>query len=187
MLRASSSSPTRTLAIRFALAVAGSVLLALSAKVAVPVEPVPITLQTLALPLLVLALGRNLAVLAAALYLAEGAIGLPVFASPIGGFALLIGPTAGYLWMYPVAAFVMGTLLDRGFKANWASRWAAVCAGDLVVFAGGVGWLMAAAHLTLAPALALGAAPFAIGDLLKITIASALPAQAAKIAGAFRI
>ena len=187
MLRAGSHSPTRALAIRFTLAVTGSVLLAVSSKVAIPVEPVPITLQTLAVPLLVLALGRNLAVMATVLYLAEGALGLPVFASAVGGFALLIGPTAGYLWMYPVAAFVMGTLLDRGLAANWATRWIAVFAGDLIVFAGGVGWLMVAAHLELGSALALGAAPFVIGDLLKITIASALPAQAAKIAARFRI
>jgi biotin transport system substrate-specific component len=187
MLRAHSTSPTRTLAIRFALAVTGSVLLALSAKVAVPMLPVPITLQTLALPLLVLALGRNLGTMATLLYLAEGALGVPVWASPIGGVAALLGPTAGYLWMYPVATFAMGTLLDRGLKTNWASRWAAIFAGDLIVFAGGVGWLMVAAHLTLATALALGAAPFVIGDLLKITIASALPSQAAKIAARFQI
>jgi biotin transport system substrate-specific component len=186
MLRARSTSPTRSLAIRVALAVAGSVLLAVSAKVAVPMLPVPITLQTLAIPLLVLGLGRNLAVVATILYLAEGAVGLPVFA-PVGdAFPALIGPTAGYLWMYPVAAFVMGTLLDRGLGASWAGRWAATFAGDLVVFAGGVGWLMVAARLSLPAALAVGAAPFVIGDLLKITIASALPSQAAKIAARFQ-
>jgi len=75
MLRARSAVVPRTLAIRFALAAVGSGLLAVSAHVAVPMLPVPITLQTLALPLLVLALGRNLAVMATLLYLAEGAFG----------------------------------------------------------------------------------------------------------------
>ena len=181
MLRAGSNSPTRALAIRFALALTGSVFLAVSAKVAVPMLPVPITLQTLALPLLVLALGRNLAVTAAVLYLIEGFIGLPVFAPA------MLGPTAGYLFMYPVAAFVMGTLLNGRLGATWAGRWAAIFAGDLVVFAGGVAWLMVYARLNLATGLALGAAPFLIGDLLKITIASALPSQAAKIAARFHI
>jgi biotin transport system substrate-specific component len=110
-----------------------------------------------------------------------------VFASLHDGFPALIGPTAGYLWMYPVAAFVMGTLLDRGLMGSWAGRWAAVFAGDLVVFAGGVAWLMAAAQLHPRAALAVGVAPFVIGDLLKITIASALPSQAAKIAARFQI
>jgi biotin transport system substrate-specific component len=183
----SASAASRTLAIRLALAVAGSLLLALSAKVAVPMLPVPVTLQTLALPLLVLALGRNLAVTATLLYLAEGAAGLPVFAPIADGLPGLIGPTAGYLWMYPVAAFAIGTLLDRGLGATWLGRWAAIFAGDLIVFAGGVAWLMVAARLDAATAIALGATPFVIGDLLKISLASALPSQAAKIAARFTI
>jgi biotin transport system substrate-specific component len=187
MLRARSAAAPRSIAIRCALAVAGSALLAVSAHVAVPMLPVPITLQTLALPLLVLALGRNLAVAAVVLYLGEGALGLPVFAPVTDGFPGLIGPTAGYLWMYPVAAFVMGTFLDGDLARSWAGRWAAVFAGDLIVFAGGACWLMIALHLPLAQAVALGVAPFVIGDLLKITIASALPSQAAKIAAYFRI
>jgi biotin transport system substrate-specific component len=183
----SASDTTRTLAIRLALALTGSVLLAASAKVAVPMLPVPITLQTLAIPLLVLALGRNLAVLATFLYLAEGAVGLPVFAPISDGFPGLIGPTAGYLWMYPIAAYLTGSLLDRGFNASWAARWAAIGAGDLLVFAGGAGWLIAFAHLSAAQAFALGVAPFIIGDLLKISIASALPSQAAKLAARFNL
>jgi biotin transport system substrate-specific component len=187
MLRARSTLAPRALAIRFALAAAGSLVLAASAHIAVPMLPVPITLQTLAVPLLVLALGRNLAVTAASLYLSEGAAGLPVFAPISDGMPGLIGPTAGYLWMYPIAAYVTGTLIERGLGGTWAGRWAAVCAGDLAVFAGGVGWLTAGAHLPFAEAVAVGAAPFIIGDVLKITIASALPSQAARIAAALRI
>ena len=179
MYHARSTSAPRALAIRIALALTGSVLLAISAKVAVPMVPVPITLQTLALPLLVLAVGRNLAVAASVLYLIEGFTGLPVFAQ-----ASLA--SAGYLFMYPIAAFTVGTLLDRGLMTTWAGRWAAVFAGEVVVFAGGVGWLMIFLHITIAQGVALGLTPFIIGDLLKITIASALPSQAAKIAAALR-
>jgi biotin transport system substrate-specific component len=180
------STVPRTLAIRLALALAGSVLLAVSAKIAVPMLPVPITLQTLALPLLVLALGRNLAVTATLAYLAEGAAGLPVFAT-VPGPAAFLHPSAGYLLMYPLAAYVIGSLLDRGWNATWGARWAAILAGDAIVFAGGVAWLIAVWHIAPAAAVAGGVAPFVIGDLLKISIASALPSQAAKIAARFNV
>lgn len=186
MYRARSAAFPRTLAIRFALAATGSALLAVSAHVAVPMLPVPITLQTLAIPLLVLALGRNLAVMATLLYLAEGAIGLPVFA-PIPGPPGLVGPSAGYLWMYPVAAFAIGALLDRGLTANYAGRWVAIFTGTLLVFAGGVWWLTVIYQFSLAQAFATGVAPFILGDFMKVSIAAALPSQAAKIAARFNI
>jgi biotin transport system substrate-specific component len=186
MYRARSAAVPRTLAIRFALAITGSALLAVSAHVAVPMLPVPITLQTLAIPLLVLALGRNLAVMATLLYLAEGALGLPVFA-PIMGPPGLVGPNAGYLWMYPVAAFVTGLLLDRGLVSTYAGRWAAIFAGTVLVFAGGVWWLSVVYAFNLTQAFAAGVAPFVIGDLLKVSIAAALPSQAAKIAARFNL
>ena len=186
MLRSHPAGVSRTLAIRLTLAATGSALLALSAHVAVPMLPVPITLQTLAIPLLVLALGRNLAVMTTLLYLAEGAVGLPVFA-PIAGPPGLIGPTAGYLWMYPVAAFTMGALLDRGLVGSYAGRWAAIFAGTVLVFAGGVWWLAVVYRFDLAPAFAAGVTPFVLGDLLKVSLAAALPSQAAKIAARFNI
>ena len=186
MLRARSAVVPRTLAIRFALAVTGSALLAVSAHVAVPMLPVPITLQTLAIPLLVLALGRNLAVMATLLYLLEGAVGLPVFA-PIAGPPGLVGPTAGYLWMYPVAAFAMGALLDRGLTASYFGRWAAIFAGTVLVFAGGVWWLTVVYRFNFAQAFAAGVVPFILGDFLKVSIAAALPSQAAKITARFNL
>jgi biotin transport system substrate-specific component len=185
MYRARSAAVPRTLAIRFALALAGSALLAASAQVAVPMLPVPITLQTLAIPLLVLALGRNLAVMATLLYLTEGALGWPVFAPIHTGFNAFAGPTAGYLWSYPVAAFAMGALLDGGWSGTYVGRWAAIFAGTLLVFAGGVWWLMVGFQMNVAQAFAAGVAPFIIGDLLKVSIAAALPSQAARIAARF--
>jgi biotin transport system substrate-specific component len=186
MLRARSAAIPRTLAIRFALAVAGSALLAVSAHIAVPMLPVPLTLQTLAIPLLVLALGRNLAVTATLLYIAEGALGLPVFA-PVTGPPGLVGPSAGYVWMYPVAVLAIGSLLERGLAATYIGRWAAIFAGTLVVFAGGVWWLTVVYQLTFAQAFAAGVAPFILGDLLKVSLAAALPSQAAKIAARFNL
>jgi len=124
--------------------------------------------------LLVLTLGRTLAVSATIAYLIEGALGLPVFA-PVATGPGLIGPTAGYLWMYPVAAYVTGTLIDRGWGRHYATRWLAVFLGTLAVFAGGVWWLCVGFRFPFPQALALGVTPFIIGDLLKCSIAAALP------------
>jgi biotin transport system substrate-specific component len=178
MISARPASRARSTAIRLALALAGSAFLALAAQVAVPMVPVPITLQTLALPLIVLVIGRDLATLAMFFYLAEGALGLPVFALHSFGLAVLIGPTAGYLWSYPIAAFAIGELIDRGLGANYAGRWIAIFAGTAIVFVGGVWWLTAVAHLSLAQATAVGVTPFIIGDLLKTTIAAGPASQA---------
>jgi biotin transport system substrate-specific component len=174
MISARFAGARRSTAIRVALVAAGSAILALSAQVAVPMVPVPITLQTLAIPVIVLLLGRNLAVLATFAYLLEGAAGLPVFALHSAGVAVLAGPTAGYLWCYPLAAYTIGTLLDRGLGATYAGRWLAIFAGTSVVFVGGVWWLMVMASLSFAHALAVGVVPFIIGDLLKCTIAAGL-------------
>lgn len=184
MISSRSAFAPRTLAAGAALAVAGSALLALSAQVSVSMLPVPITLQTLAIPLLVLGLGRNIAVAATLAYLFEGAAGLPVFAGFSSG-AALAGPTAGYLWAYPLAASAMGTLLDRGLGATYAGRWAAIFAGTLLVFAAGIWWLMAGFGLSGGQAVAAGVTPFVFGDLLKCSLAAALPSQAARVAARF--
>jgi biotin transport system substrate-specific component len=178
MVSAPAAGVRRTLGVRAALMLAGSAFLAASAHVAVPMVPVPITLQTLAIPLLVLTIGRDTATLAAFAYLLEGAVGLPVFASVATGPGL-IGPTAGYLWMYPVAAYLIGTLCESPLGATYVGRWLAIFAGTATVFVGGAWWLIAAFHLSLAHAFAVGVAPFVIGDLLKTTIAAG-PASRAR-------
>ena len=126
--------------------------------------------------------GRNLALAATLLYLFEGAIGLPVFAPVRNGLPAMIGPTAGYLWTFPVAAYAIGVLLDRGWVATYAGRWAAIFLGTAVVFAGGAAGSIAGFHLTATQAFAVGVAPFIVGDVLKVSIAAALPSQAARIA-----
>ncbi len=171
MLSVRSASAPRALALRLALVLAGSAVMAVAAHVAVPMVPVPITLQTLAIPLVVLAIGRDLATLSMLAYLIEGGIGLPVFA-PVNTGPGLLGPSAGYLWMYPVAAFAIGALCETRLGASYAGRWLAICAGTSLVFAGGVAWLVGAYHLTFANAVDVGVTPFLIGDALKITIAA---------------
>jgi len=165
----------RLRAINAALVVAGTLLMAIGAHVSVnvPFSPVPITGQTLALPLVVALLGTRRSVAAMFLYLAEGAMGLPVFApSTLPGAIALIGPTAGYLWAFPIAAYVVGALFDLGLSQRFAGRAVSVFAGEVAVFALGALWL---AHFVgLDRAAALGIAPFVVGDTLKIALAAAV-------------
>jgi biotin transport system substrate-specific component len=156
-------------AIRALLVVCGSLLMALSAKLSVPMYPVPITGQTLAIPLLVALLGRNGATLAILTYLVEGAVGLPVFAS-----GALMSATGGYLLAFPAAAFAIGLLFERGWDRNYALRFAAILAGTALVFAGGVAWLVAIYHLSGPAAIVAGVLPFMVGDALKCGLAAGL-------------
>jgi biotin transport system substrate-specific component len=179
----------RSLAIRVALVIAGSMLMALSARIALNIGTVPITGQTLAIPLVVALLGTRQSVLAMLAYLAEGAMGLPVFA-PTGnvGIAVLVGPTAttaGYLWSYPIAAALIGTLYDKGFASGFFHRWVAIFLGIAVVFAGG----FAVLSMLLGPSVAftLGVAPFIIGDLAKVTIAASARSVWPKLASLLRV
>jgi Uncharacterized conserved protein len=157
------------------LVVGGSLLVALSAQVAIPLPftPVPITLQTLAVLLVGAALGSKRGGLALLLYLAEGAIGLPVFAQA-GGFIHLIGPSAGYLWACPLAAFVVGLLCERGLDRSYLTSLLAMVPGTIIFYALGATWLGILLHLSVAQASVAGIAPFIPGDLLKLAIAAAL-------------
>ena len=99
----------------------GTAVLTLSAKIQVPFWPVPITLQTLAVMLIAATYGSRLAVATMLAYIAEGALGLPVFANTppqIAGPAYLIGPTAGYIWGYVAAAAIIGFAADRGWSRS---------------------------------------------------------------------
>lgn len=124
-------------AIRFwTLALLGSAVLAASAQVALPMWPVPATLQTLAVLLLGALGGPRMGVAAVALYLGEAALGLPVLANGAGGPAALVGPTAGYLLGFVAAAWVAGHA-----GAGIARQAAVLTAAHLLLFVPGVTWL----------------------------------------------
>ncbi len=174
--------PRATIAQNVLLVIAGSLFTALCAQISVPLpfSPVPVTGQTFAVLLLGAVLGARRSAAALVLYLAEGAAGLPVFA-PFGlpGLARLAGPTGGYLLALPVAAFLLGWLVERfaGRRAWW--RWlGAVLAAEAVIFAAGVGWLKLTTQTTWAGALGLGLLPFLPGELFKAAlVAASLPAS----------
>jgi len=153
-----------------------SLLLALCAQLSFELRfsVVPITLQTLAVLLTGAALGSRRGSLAMLVYLLEGAVGLPVFAGGTGGFIKLIGFTGGYLWAFPVAAFVVGLLCERGLDRRPLTSAIAMFPGTLIIYGIGASWLAFALKLNAAKAFALGVLPFIPGDLLKLVIAAAL-------------
>jgi biotin transport system substrate-specific component len=174
--------------VRGALVVAtGTLILALSAQVAIPIpfSPVPMTLQPLALLLIGAAFGSVRAAITATLYLLEGAAGLPVFAQGHGGIAVLMGPTAGYLLAFPLAAAIAGFAADRGWTKRPLSTLPAMALSLAVIHAGGWSWLTAAMGLGPAVAFAVGVAPFLIGDAVKIALVVVLLPAAEKIVARF--
>jgi biotin transport system substrate-specific component len=160
------------------LAVSATGFVAICAHVSVPLyfTPVPVTLQTLAVILIGLAFGPALGFSAMVLYLVEGAMGLPVF-SPHGpgGIAQLLGPTAGYLFSYPLAAAAAGAAV-RAIHLGRSQFPAAILAGiaaSVIILSTGAGWLACLLHLTLGAAWHMGIAPFLPGEILKVSAAAA--------------
>jgi biotin transport system substrate-specific component len=146
---------------------------------AVQIGPVPITAQTLGVMLAGSILGARRGFLSQLLFLALVAIGLPVLPGGGGGLAVFAGPTAGYLFSWPVAAFVVGLLTERFWaRYNLALGVAAnVVGGIVVVYAIGVPVLKAVSGLPWSDAIWFGAAVFIPGDLIKAVIAAVIAVQ----------
>lgn len=163
------------------LAILGSALIALSAQIRVPLEPVPVTMQTFAVLVVAMAYGLRLGVATVALYLAEGALGLPVFAGGAGGIAVLFGPTGGYLAGFVVAAAIVGALADRGFGRGFASTAFAMLLGNVAIY--GPGLAVLGALIGYDKAVAVGLAPFVLGDALKLALAACVMPAAWRLVG----
>lgn len=144
-----------------------SLLLAASAWVAIPVGPVPVTMQTLAVVLLAAVGGRRLAVSATLAYLLEGALGLPVFAKGAMGLPCLVGPTGGYLLGFVGGAFVTGMLRDR-LGRGVVGTGLSMLAGHAVILASGAAWL--SGFVGVRHAIALGVAPFMLDTFVKVVV-----------------
>jgi biotin transport system substrate-specific component len=165
------------------LVIAGTMVLAIAAKIKVPFYPVPMTLQTLAVLGIAATYGSRLAVITVLAYLAEGALGLPVFTNTppaVAGPAYLVGPTGGFLLGFVVMAFIVGTAADRGWGRSFPKLLGAMLVADVVMLALGFAWLAwfatlssGATGLGAAAAFSAGVAPFLLGDLLKAVLAAA--------------
>jgi biotin transport system substrate-specific component len=155
--------------------IAGTALLTISAKVQVPLPYVPMTLQTLVVLMIGASYGWRLGGATVALYLAEGAMGLPVFANtpPLpAGIGYFMGPTGGFLFGFLAAAVATGYMAERGWDRSLPRVIVMMAVGHALIFAFGVAWL---AHLLgPAKAWAVGFVPFIAGTVLKTALAAAL-------------
>lgn len=163
---------------KIALVVGGSLLVALCARITIPLPftPVPLTVQNFGVLLVGLLLGSRRGFAALLLYLAEGVMGLPVF-SPIGpgGIAQLLGPTGGFLLAYPFVAWVAGYLLERGPK-TFARAALSGLLGEIVLFTGGLAWLAFLTH-SVARAFRWGLYWFLFAEVIKVMMAAGIAAR----------
>ena len=158
-----------------ALIVGASLVVALCARIAIPLmplTPVPLTVQNLGVLLVGLLLGSRRGFAAMALYLAEGAVGLPVFSPGPGGIAQLLGPTGGFLLAYPLVAFLAGYVFERGAKSFTRAAVAGLLA-EMLLFAGGLTGLYVMTH-SLARAAYLGLYWFIAAEIMKVAFAAVI-------------
>jgi biotin transport system substrate-specific component len=167
------------LAANIATVVLGTLLITICAKINVPVWPVPVTMQGFAIAALAAAFGLRIGVATVALYLIEGAFGLPVFATG-GGLAYLAGPTGGFLIGFLGLAAIVGYAADRGASGKPLTLFAAMLVGDAVLFVLGFAWLLVMAGQAgwidqsnvVASAFAKAVQPFIVWDILKMALAA---------------
>ncbi|MGN6096486.1 MAG: biotin transporter BioY [Bosea sp. (in: a-proteobacteria)] len=163
---------SRSFAWRAGAVIVGSLLLALSSQIKVPMYPVPMTMQTFAVTLIGALYGWRLGAVTVIAWLFEGLIGLPVLAGAAGGAAYFAGPTGGYLVAFPIAAALTGWLAERGWNGSrLALAFAAMLAGNALCLVIGVAWL--GVLIGLPKAIAVGAVPFLLGAVLKSALAAA--------------
>ena len=158
-----------------ALVIAGAAVVALSAQVVIPAEPVPFTGQTFGVLTVGAALGFRRGALALLLYIAIGAAGLSVFA-PGGpqGMARIVGGTGGYLVGFLVAAAIVGRLAELGWDRRITGSLAAMAIGTAVIYAIGVPWLKVATGISWEDAVAGGMTKFLIWDAAKLAVAAGI-------------
>lgn len=180
--RGDSTATPRVIQIASVLFITALTAAAAQISVPLPFTTVPLTLQPMVVLVGSLALGSRLGATSQILYLAAGLAGLPVFAAsatlPPGALRLL-GPTGGYLMAYPLAAFVTGSLAERGFDRRYLTSVLAMFGGLAIIFTSGVLWLAlfartltGSAPVGLQSALATGLYPFVLPDLIKLAIAA---------------
>lgn len=161
------------------LVVGGSLLVALCARITLPLPftPVPLTMQNFGVLLVGLLLGSRRGFAAMTLYLAEGAMGLPVFSpAGVGGIVQLFhGATSGFLLAYPAVAWVAGYVMERGQK-NFTRAAVAGLLGEGVLFVGGLSWLAVLTH-SMAQAFRWGFYWFVFAEVIKIMMAAGIAAR----------
>ena len=163
---------TESLFFDFLVVVSASLLIGLSAQaeLILPFSPVPMTLQTIAVLLAGLLLGKVRGASAVALYVIEGSAGMPFFSGGSAGVRHLIGPTGGYLLGFIMAAFIAGFFAELGLGRSHTKLFAALLIADASIFLFGLPWLSMFTGRYLV--LQAGLYPFILGDLVKIILLS---------------
>ena len=156
------------------LVVAFSLLTALAAQVVIPIGPVPITGSTFAVLLTGALLGSRLGAASLIVYLFEGAIGLPFFYGGHDGLAHMFGPTGGYLFAFPAAAFITGAFAENGWDRRLLTSIAAMAIGSLVILGAGWAWFAVVTNSSPIVAFKVGVMPHIVGDIIKIVLAAAV-------------
>jgi len=161
-----------------AIVVGASLFVALCARITIPIPgtPVPLTVQNFGVLLVGLLLGSRRGLAALVLYLAEGAMGMPVF-NPVGpgGIAHLLGPTGGFLLAYPVVAWLAGYVMEHGCK-TFARAALGGLLGEVVLFTGGLTWLAVLTH-SVAQAFRWGLYWFLFAEIIKVMMAAGIAVQ----------
>ena len=159
-----------------ALVVAGAMFIYLTARISIPVpgSPVPITGQTFGVLLVGGALGFRRGLIAVALYILLGVVGLPFFAEGKGGTSVILGATGGYLVGFVVAGALVGRLAELGWDRRFGGALGMMLVGSALIYAIGLPWLMVVTGFSLDEAIAKGLTPFLLGDALKLVLAAAL-------------
>ncbi len=163
---------TRSIATDVVLVVAGAALTAVAAQLSVPLWPVPVTGQTLAVLIVGSTLGAVRGSLSMVLYALLGIFGLPVFSEASKGFGVIAGPTGGYIIGFVFAAALTGWLAQRAWDHRILGAIASFAAGTVVTFAFGLPWLAAVLGTNLDLTLQYGLYPFILGGIIKALLAA---------------
>ena len=164
----------RGLPMDIALIAAGAGLTAIAAQVAIPLWPVPVTGQTLAVLLVGSTLGALRGTLSMVLYAVLGILGVPVFSDASHGLSVIAGPTGGYIIGFIFAAALTGWLAQRAWDHRIVGATLSFLAGTVITFIIGLPWLAVSLHLNLGQTLQFGLYPFILGGLVKTLLAAGI-------------
>ncbi|MCD7060469.1 biotin transporter BioY [Pelagibacterium xiamenense] len=163
---------SRPLVWQIAAVIAGTLVLTLSSYISVPMYPVPVTMQTYAILMVAALYGWRLGALTVLAWLGQAALGMPVLAGGSGGLPAFAGPTAGYIFSWPLITAFVGWLAERGWNGRRpVLAFAAMVAAGTFCLAMGTAWL--AGFIGVDKAIEVGFLPFIPGDVLKAALGAA--------------
>ena len=165
---------TRKLVTDVVLVASGAALVSILAQLTIPMYPVPMTGQTLAVLLVGSTLGAVRGIISLSLYAVLGIVGLPVFSDASSGLGVVAGPTGGYIIGFIVSAGLVGWLAQRQWDHRILGALAAFLAGTVATFAVGMPWLAVVLNLSLAQTLEFGLYPFIVGGLVKAALGAGI-------------